>query len=134
MDFHQLAAAFTVIAGGAGSHYIGPDMLTTQVFRQNMVDRQIASMPATVLADEVITTKNLPPGQFDLQTGAMDHMLQTDNGWPWEGLFNGLNCAAAIHYHTGFPRKDQANGATGVANIDRLKIGVENQYRRVHSF
>ena len=41
--------------------------------------------------------------------------------------------AASIHDHVGFTAKDQANGATGITHIDRLEIGVENQYRRVHS-
>ncbi len=64
----------------------------------------------------------------------MDHLVQPDDGRAWEGQFDGLDGAAAIHHHVGFPRKDQANGATGIADIDRLEIGVENQYRRVHSF
>ena len=91
-----------------------------------MIHRQVASVATTVLADIVVTAKDLPAGQFDLQARAMDHLIQPDDGWPRERLFHGLNIAASIHHHVGSSRKDQANGAMGVANIDRLEIGVKN--------
>ena len=123
-----------MIAGRAGGYYIGPDVLSAHMFGQDMVDRQFAGVPSTVLADIIITAEDLSTGQFDLQAWAVDHLLQPYDGWPREGLFNGLDVAASIHHHVCLPRKDQANGAAGITNIDRLEVGVENQYRRVHSF
>ena len=76
MNFPQLPATFAVIAARAGGHYIGPDMFPAQVFWQHMVHRQIAGVASTVLAGEVVTAKDLPAGQFDLQARAMDHLLQ----------------------------------------------------------
>ena len=99
-----------------------------------MVHRQIAGVMPAVLANVVITAKNLPAGQFDLQTWTVDHLLQPDDGRPWEGLFDGLDIAASIHHHVGFLGKDQANGATGITDIDGLEVSVKDQNRRVHIF
>jgi len=124
MDLPQLAAAFAVVTARAGGHNIGPDMFSSQVFWENMVHRQIAGVTPTVLAGVTIPAKHLPAGQLDLQARTVDHLIQPDDRWPRERLFNSLDVTASIHHHVGFPGKDQANGATGITHIDRLEIGV----------
>ena len=85
VDFPQLAAALAMVAGRTGGNYIGPDMLSTQVFGQDMVHRQFTSVTPAVLAGVVITAKDLPAGQLDLQAWTVDHLIQADDGWPRQG-------------------------------------------------
>ena len=125
MDIPQLTPTFAMVAGRAGRHNIGPDMFSAHVFGKNMVHGQLADVTPAVLAGEVITAKNLPAGQLDLQAWTVNHLIQANNRWPRQGLFHGLDIAASIHHHVGFPGKDQANGATGIAHINWLEIGVK---------
>ena len=124
VHFPQLSAAFMMVAARAGSHYVGPDVLAAQVLGGDMIHRQFAGMPATVLAGVVIPTENLPAGQLDLQARAMDHLVEPDDRRAGQGLFNRLDGAATIHHHVGFSGEDQANGTTGIADVHGFEIGV----------
>ena len=134
MDFAQLPSALAMVAIRAGGDNIGPGMIAAHVLGEDMVHSQIVCVASTVLADVAITAKNFPAGQLDLQAGTMDHLLQPDDRRPRQGLLDGLDIAATVHYHVSFSREDQANGSAGIANIDRLKIGIKDQHRRVHNF
>lgn len=124
VHFPQLSAAFMMVAARAGSHYIGPDVLAAQVLGKHMVHGQFAVVPSTVLACVVIPAEDLPAGQLDLQARAVDHSVQPDNGRTGQRLFDRLDGAAAVHHHVGFSGEDQANGATGIADIHGFEIGV----------
>lgn len=125
MDLCQLASTFAVVAGRAGSHHVGPNVLAPHMLRQDVIYRQIADVPPTVLTDIIIPPKNFAAGQFDMQAWAVDHLLQADNGRSRDGLLDGLDIAATIHHHVGLPREYQSNGATSVTDVDGLEIGIE---------
>jgi len=103
MHFLRLAPAFAVVAGWTCGHYIGPDMLSTQVLWQNMIHCQIADMTTAILAGVIITTEDFPAGQLDLKTGSVDHLVQPDNRRSGSGLFDSLDITAAVHYQIGLP-------------------------------
>ena len=124
MHLRQLAPALAVVTARAGGYNIGPDMFPAQVFGQNMVHRQHAGVTPAVLAGVIVPAKDLPAGQLDLQARPVDHLVQPDDGWPRQRLPDGLDGAATVHHHVSFTGEDQANGATSIADINRLEIGV----------
>ena len=79
VHFPQLPSAFAVVAARAGRHYIGPDVLPAQVFGQHVVHRQVAGVPAAVLAGIAVPPEYLPAGLFDLQARPVDHFIQPDD-------------------------------------------------------
>jgi hypothetical protein len=124
LGFPQLPSTFAMVAGWTRSNHICPHMFATQVFGPNMVNGQIAGMSSAVLAGILITAKDFPAGQFNLQARAMDHLIQTNDGGDGDILPDGLNITATVHDQISFPREDQANSAAGVADIDWLEICV----------
>ena len=62
LDFTQFPSALAMVAGGAGGHYVRPDMFTAQVLGPDMVNGQVAGMSSAVLAGVFVTAKNLAAG------------------------------------------------------------------------
>ncbi len=57
-----LPAAFAVVAMRAGCHDVGPDMLATEMPRNDMVDCQPTVVSTTILASIIIPAKNFTTG------------------------------------------------------------------------
>ncbi len=120
------AAALAVVAMRAGSHQVSPGMRPAEVAWDDMVDRQGSGVLAAILAGVVIATKHLALGQFDARVGTVNHLFQADDGWTRVYLPNGLNLAASIQDEAGFSINNEGNGTAGIADIDRLEVGVKN--------
>ena len=58
----------------------------------------------------------------------MHHELQPDDGGLWKVLVNGVNHASSVQYQRRFFQIDQPYSTMCAANVDRLKICVQNQY------
>ncbi len=99
MDLIQVAAAFPVITGRTGGNNICPDMLPTLMAGFDMIDRQAAILPPTILAGIIVTPEDLPTGQLDPWTGTVDLLLQPDDRGTRQKLGNGVDVAASIHDH-----------------------------------
>src|SRR4030042_905922 len=89
-------------------------------------------MFSAVLTGVIIPAQYFPLGQLDLRPWAMDHLFQSNNGRTRIYLSYRFNLTAPVQDQTGFPVYYEGNGTAGIADIDRLKIGVKNQYRRKH--
>jgi hypothetical protein len=127
VGFLQPPATFVVIAGGAGRHHIRPGMHPAHMSRNNVVDRQVCNLLAAILACIIIPPKNLAPVQFDPWPGPLNHVFQADDGWARESPRHGLDCAAAVGDQRGFSGEHQPQRSSRVANINWLKVGVQNQ-------
>lgn len=58
MGFIHFAAAFAVVACGAGRYQICPNMSAAHVARNDVIDCQIAFMLAAILAGIIVTPED----------------------------------------------------------------------------
>ena len=123
-------SALAVVARRAGCDQVVPRMGTAQVPRIDMVNGQLGSLGPAVLASVVVPSEDFGFGEFYDRARPFDHMLETDNGGG--GVIRGdcFDISPAIPYQPGLLREDQDQSAFGSANIERLKVRVQNQDRR----
>src|SRR5687768_17449326 len=79
MDFFHLAPTLAMVAVRAGSHNVGPNVLTAQVSWGYMIHRKVALPLSTVLASIIVAAKHLTASQFDMWTRTMNLVLQPDH-------------------------------------------------------
>jgi hypothetical protein len=73
-------------------------MKSTEMFRFNMIDRQIPSSASAVLACEIIAPEYFSAGQFNFCSWLVNHALQADDRWAGEGRANSVYLTAAVLY------------------------------------
>lgn len=93
-----------------------------------MINGQVSRPFTTVLAGVIITPENLPAGQFDLETRAVNHVLQPNDRGARKGRSSGVNLSPSIHHHGCLVCQNQTNRTAQVADIDWLEIGVEYKH------
>jgi hypothetical protein len=121
-----------MVAMGARSHYIRPDVLSAKVTWDDMVHSQAAFPFAAILAGIIVPSKDLTPGQFHVGTRPMNLRLQPDDRRSGQQLLHRPNVTTPVYHHVGFARKEQAHSPTRGTNVNRFKIGVEHQHWFVH--
>ena len=89
-------------------------------------------MTAAILAGVIIPAEDLFPGEFDVGPGAFNHSVQTDYGWQWKCLRNGMNHAPPIQDQRRFFSQDHIDRPVGRRDIDWLKIRVQDKDRFIH--
>jgi len=93
-----------------------------------MVDSEVRGLPSTVLTGVIIAPEDFALGKLDLGAGAADHLLQSDDGGRWVGHAGSVDVPPAIDDQFGFASDEQAQGATGVADVEGLVAGIEDQH------
>ncbi len=122
-----------VVTMRAGSHQVGPHVLSSQVAWDDVIDGQVGDVLAAILAGVVIPSQHFPFGQLNPRARPVDHFFQADDGWARENLPYSLDLTAAIQDQAGFSIDDEGNGTPGIADVDRLEISIEHQHRGYHS-
>jgi hypothetical protein len=116
-----------MVAGGAGSDQVAPFMFTTLDARNHVIYRQLRRGVAAVLAGVIIPAKHLSLVEFDPYTWSFDHPFKPDDGWPGKFLGYSVNKTTPIKDQAGFAGHHQADGAPRGADIQRLKIRIQDQ-------
>jgi hypothetical protein len=119
-----LSAAFAVITGRAGSYDITPNMGTTHMPGNYMVDGEVWHLPAAILTGEPIPPKDFPSGQPDSWSGAANHFMKPDHGRSGKSGGRCPHCSTPIEHEHGFLRQHQAQRPVHIADIDGFKIGI----------
>lgn len=122
------AAAFAVIAGGAGCYHIAPGVPAAHMAWDDVVNREIHGVFSAILAGVAITPENLPPGEPDNLPGMHYHVREADNGRTGEHVGDRTDFAATIEHQRSFLGENQPNRPAQVADVERFKIGIENQH------
>jgi len=128
--FFDLTAAFAMIALWAGCYDVQPGVRTANVAWDDVVDGEIIHLSAAILAGVAISAQNLLAYQTNGRSGAMDHLMQANDRRTGKVSLSSTHRTATIQYEGGLFGEHQPQGAMHVANVERLKIGIENQ----HSF
>jgi hypothetical protein len=128
----QAASAFAVVAGRTSRYDIPPDVLSAEMARQNVIDGQIGGVFSTVLAGETVAAENFTACEFELRTGARDHLLKANDGWTGEDEVDRVNFSAPIQYQSGFFAQEKPQRSPGIADIDRFEVGIQNKNRGLH--
>ncbi len=77
------ATAFMMVAAWAGGNQVIPSVLSPQMARDDVIDRQGRSVFAAVLAGIVISAQDLTLGELDARARSFYHSLQTNNRRSW---------------------------------------------------
>ena len=120
----QRAAAFFVIAGGAGGDDIFPGVRAVQMARLDVIDGQRARGAAAILAGVIIAPEYLFTGHLYFGAGAVDHVFQADHGGTGKRAVYGANYSPAIHHQLGFVHDHQTDRFMHVTNIQWFVICV----------
>ena len=78
VHFLHFAPALAMIAMGAGSHNVRPDVLAAHVSWSHVVHREAALAFPTVLAGIIVSAKDLAASQLDVGAWPMNLVLQSD--------------------------------------------------------
>jgi hypothetical protein len=82
-------------------------MVSTAEPGNNMIDGEMRRMPAAILADIVISPKDLLFRKAGIRPWTMDHTLKLDNRRTGKGNPNRANIPAAICHQAGFAADDE---------------------------
>jgi hypothetical protein len=66
------------ITAYAGANHIFPDVFTTSISWDDMVQGKLANFLTTILADVVVTVENLKASQLPLVPGTLNYISQAD--------------------------------------------------------
>src|SRR5690606_7490746 len=97
--FHERLPALSVVTGLASRHKVLPGVRPATRPRDDVVDRQVIGLDATVLAGEVVANKHLTTCELDPRPWPLDDVDQPGDG----GRVNTSRCA-----------------------VDRLLVGLED--------
>ena len=97
---------------------------------RNTTTSHFINRSAARSAGVVVPPEDLGLGEFYDRTRPFDHMLETDNGGGGVIRGNCFDVSSAVPDQPGFLGEDQDQSAFGCANIERLKVRVQNQDRR----
>jgi len=79
VDFLHFAPALAMIAMGAGSHNVRPDVLAAHMSGSHVVHREVALALSTVLAGIIVSAKHLTASQLDVGAWPMNLVLQPND-------------------------------------------------------
>jgi hypothetical protein len=126
MSLFNGSPAFAVVAGRTCGNQIIPFMFATLAAWDNMIDCELGGCFSAVLAGEIVPAKDLALIQFDPDAWSFDHPFQPYNGWSWKFLGYSANKTAPIKDQRSFTGHHQADRAPRGANIQRLKIRIQD--------
>jgi hypothetical protein len=132
MSFFGSSAAFAVIAGGAGSHDIRPDMQAALVAWNHVIDSEAGLAASTILTCIIVPTKDLATRQLHVGAWAAYLMLKTDHRRSGKLQSDGAKVSTAIRNHRRLAPEDEDDGTARGADIDGLEVRVKNENRFVH--
>lgn len=85
-----------MVAARTGGNDVIPGVETPQMAWNNVIDRQIHSVFAAILAGKIVAPKDFTLVKLDLQVRAVNHRLQPDDRRDGVGVINGLNIPASV--------------------------------------
>ena len=97
-----------------------------------VVEGELTSSLATVLAREAVSVEDGLSGQPSAHHGPLHHVDEADDGRSGKHFRNALDMTAPIHYKLSLATSHQDDGASHVADVERLVILVEHQNRRIN--
>lgn len=131
-SFDNALAALAMIAGLAASDDVGPLMLSSATTRNNVIDREIVSETAAVLADEAIADEDLATTELDAWSRSAYECSQSNDRWRGVGATGGVNTMRMLLQHIGFAAENEHESTPNVAHVQWFIVLIQNQYCIVH--
>jgi len=100
--------------------------------RDNMVNGELGTILAAVLAGVIVAPQDFAPAQLDFPARSFNHPFQPDDRWAREFQRHGTDMAATIQHQAHFAGHHQADGAPHIADIKRLEIRIKYQNWFLH--
>jgi hypothetical protein len=116
------------ITGNTGADDILPGVLAAVVAGDNVVQGKLSAFFATVLADILVTVKNLKAGEPSLWSRTLNHAGQADYRGYREDLAYGVDESRSILQHLSLAAIYQDYRAPGTADIERLVVLIQYQH------
>lgn len=113
-----------MVARYAGAHYIFPDVRAVARSRDDVVQRQLLGLYATVLAGEPVSIKYRLPGQASPHHGALDHVEEPDYRWRRECFGDAMDESHAICDKLSLAVPHQHECPSYCADVERLVVLV----------
>lgn len=116
--------AFEMVASRAGGYHIGPLCFSTEMARDNVINGQVAQLPAAILAGEIIPPENLLARKLYNRAGTLDHPVQAYDGRQGKSSRNRVNDPASIQDQRCFISQNQVDCPISGGYINWLEIRV----------
>ena len=109
-------------------------MFAATMARHDMVDREMVRLDATVLAAEIVATKNRATRKLDPRSRSAHLMRQSNDGWKRKRGGRRVDVPAAVHDNFRFAANEQHHRAMRVAHIQRLVVLIEDEDLMPHAW
>src|SRR4051812_1718013 len=100
--------------------------------RYDMVERQVGGLRSAVLAGVLVADEDLAPAEPDARSRSLDPMLKPDDARRPEDGRGRSDVVVVVLDDLGLLCEDEAEGAPDVAHVQRLVIGIQQQYCAIH--
>jgi hypothetical protein len=96
--------------------------------RYDVVQGQVARLPAAVLAGIAVALEDLLTTEAHLRSGSLDHVDEADDGRQSEDKGGAAESPSALLQHLSLASVKQDEGSPGVADVERLVVLIEDEY------
>jgi hypothetical protein len=129
--FLRCSAGLAVIAALAGRHQVFPCVSAASVSRYYMVDRELMHLLTAIHAREMIALEDLTPRETHFWAWPADHVDESDYRRSRIRHGCGPKQALALFEHLRLAMIEKDEGATNVADVQRLVVLVQNKNRGI---
>jgi len=119
-------SSLTQIASFTSADYIFPAMFSTQSTWNNMVQGELLSLSATILASMLISIKYLNLIQLPLAARTLNHINQPYHRGNLKNLCGGVKHPSTIFQCLSFAAENQHHSSTHATQIERLISLIKN--------
>jgi hypothetical protein len=118
-----------MVAVLAGSDQVVPVVLAASIARDDVVEGELSRAMAAVLAGVVVTEEDIAATEASAGVRSSDYVDQANHGGDLKNKRGATQVAPSVLQHLGFTSVQQDEDAPGTADVQRLVVLIENQYR-----
>jgi hypothetical protein len=99
--------------------------------RDNVIERQVTSLTATILACIPVTHEHLEPGETTFVERAPHALCEAYHRGDWKDLRHAMYFTAAVFHQFSLAAVDEHDSAAGATHIVGLEALIQDQYGSV---
>ncbi len=120
----QRFRALAMVARLASANEILPSMASASMSGDYVIDGQILSLDATVLARKLVSHEYLSPAQPNLRSRTFYKVDQANDRWTTEMCRRGAHHSLAVLQDFSLPTVEEDDSPFGIADVKRLIVLV----------
>ena len=125
-------STLAMITRTASRDDILPNVETASRAWDDVIDGELSTPPAAVLAGVIVANEDFPPRKLDPGTWTANEVVKPDNRWHDVNSPGSRNYFRVLLEYFGFATQDKNERAAHIADVERLVILVEDENCVIH--